>query len=148
MRGETCARRTKTMRVAFPANMVKGPFLDQEVCRRIIYHRRAYQAAQYACSHLSSPLDLGGIAAVVTMERCSFSRYFRQKTGITFGSFVRAARVAAAVARLECSDDSLSSIARDCGFGNLTTLTRSFKAVTRMTPTEYRRRCLRPDLAG
>lgn len=123
-------------------DLLKRTFVDPEVCRRIIYHRRAFEAAQYAWQRLSGDLNLQSTARAVNMEPCAFSRYFRQKTGVTFSSFVRCLRISAAAERLDTSDDAISQIARDCGFTNPATFIRSFKSVTSLTPTEYRKRAL------
>lgn len=59
---------------------------------------------------------------------------------MTRTAYVEAARVEVARNRLETSDDTLARVATVCGFGTVDTLTRAFRRVLNVTPTEYRSR--------
>jgi transcriptional regulator GlxA family with amidase domain len=78
-------------------------------------------------------------------ERAGFSvrhltRVFQRELGITPGRYVESVRVEAAKARLQRSDESLSTIARACGFGSDETMRRVFWRELSTTPAAYRER--------
>jgi len=79
------------------------------------------------------------------MERTTFSKAFKRKTGITFHEFVRAYRVSQAVSKMEQSDCSITEIAFSMGFNSLDTFERAFKKVTGTTPSQYRLEVLRTN---
>lgn len=118
--------------------LIASGFFDPEVCHRVLYYRRAQDAAAYVLEHISRPLDLQTVADAVNMERCAFSRYFGQKVGMTFSTFTRALRIAVAAQRLRESDDTIQELAAACGFATAGTFLRAFKTVTGVTPTHYR----------
>nr|WP_242521964.1 helix-turn-helix transcriptional regulator [Microbacterium esteraromaticum] len=86
-----------------------------------------------------------GLTVEVLAERLRVSerqltRVFKNEPGTTPAAYVEAARVEIARSRLETTDDTLSCIAAECGFGTVGTLNRAFRRVLGVTPGEYRRR--------
>lgn len=59
--------------------------------------------------------------------------------GISFNTFVRLLRVSKAQELLKREDVFIQKIGGQCGFGNMNLFFRSFRDVTGMTPTNYRR---------
>ena len=66
------------------------------------------------------------------------SAYFRKTVGTTYNDYVTSYRLGKVCYLLENSDQTVLSIANDCGFGSLRSLNRNFKAKLGMTPEEYR----------
>jgi transcriptional regulator GlxA family with amidase domain len=78
-------------------------------------------------------------------ERAGFSvrhltRVFRRELGVTPGRYVESVRVEAAKARLQRSDEPLTTIAHATGFGSDETMRRAFSRELSTTPAEYRAR--------
>lgn len=113
--------------------------LSPSVTTRLLYYARANQAAIYVREHISEHIQLQAIATLVCMHKAAFSRYFADKIGVTFSSFVRTLKVEYAMKQLECSDLQVSELANELGYTNLCSFTRVFKAVSGQTPSEYRR---------
>jgi AraC family transcriptional regulator len=67
------------------------------------------------------------------------ARVFRQFERRTVGDFIREARIRYARQRMLESKAPLVEIALAAGFADQTHFTRSFKRLTGMTPTEFRR---------
>jgi AraC family transcriptional regulator len=63
---------------------------------------------------------------------------FRKHFGCTIGEYVRKLRVEFACRRISESDSPLSDIAIAAGFSHQSHFSRTFKAVTGMTPAGYR----------
>ncbi|MGH8158543.1 MAG: GlxA family transcriptional regulator [Rhodanobacter sp.] len=68
-----------------------------------------------------------------------FARLFHTEVGITPGTWVEAARVAAARTFLENGHDTPKLVASKCGFANADTLRRTFKKHVGVSPAEYRK---------
>lgn len=96
-------------------------------------------AAIYAQSHLDSHLDLLCLANVANMSAHHFHRKFIKQTGETPAKFVQRLRIEKAAFRLYLHQDSIISIALDCGFANPETLSRAFKRQYGISPREYRK---------
>ena len=56
----------------------------------------------------------------------------------SFNQYVNEARLGYACQRIETTDDTLTEISMDSGFGSLRTFNRVFKEKYRLTPSEYR----------
>jgi transcriptional regulator GlxA family with amidase domain len=78
------------------------------------------------------------MAARTSMSVRNFSRRFAQEFGSTPAAYVEAVRVEAGRRLLETTRRGLTDIARDCGFGTVETMHRSFQRTIRVTPGQYR----------
>lgn len=96
-------------------------------------------AAIYAQSHLDTDLSLSKLAHVANMSTHHFHRKFVQETGETPAKFVQRLRIEKATFRLYLHNDSVISIALDCGFSNPETLARAFKRQHGISPRAYRK---------
>jgi transcriptional regulator GlxA family with amidase domain len=94
----------------------------------------------YVADHPAADLSVAALAEQASMSERSFQRLFSREVGVSPGRYVERTRIDAARRMLEQADDGLASIAADCGFANVETFHRSFKRITGVTPTEYRRR--------
>ena len=63
----------------------------------------------------------------------------KEATGKTFLQHVRDLQIQHAVQLLQTTDKTLEEIAGLCGFANLLTFRRNFKAVVGMNPSDYRK---------
>jgi len=86
------------------------------------------------------PLQLGELAAAAGLGERQFSRRFRRHTGMTFTDYVQKLRIERSCERLLATGDSVSAIARDCGYQDITFFNRLFKKKTGQTPLQYRKR--------
>ncbi len=69
------------------------------------------------------------------------SKHFRYVTGLSPYEYLLIQRVERAVTLLRTTNDSVSSIAYECGFGGQANFTRMFKRITGLTPSECRNMC-------
>ena len=68
-----------------------------------------------------------------------FARLMKRFFGLTPSQFIAKTRIAAASRLLRETERSVSDIALDCGFYDHSAFTRMFRAVTGVTPTQFRR---------
>ena len=93
----------------------------------------------YLRSTFSEPPALDELAKVVGVHPTHLARVFRKFERCTVGDYVREVRIEYARQRMLLSDDPLVEIALAAGFADQTHFTRTFKRLTGMTPTEFRR---------
>jgi AraC-like DNA-binding protein len=83
--------------------------------------------------------SLAAMARRAGMSRYAFLRVFRQVTGTTPYQYLLARRLVLAAGRLRTQDATVTVIAADSGFGDLSEFTRRFRAHFGVTPGQYRR---------
>ena len=100
--------------------------LEEEICR-------------YLEEHLYDPeLSLNSVADQFGVSTKMIGLICRKKYNQTFLNYVRDRQIQHATEMLRDTDLSLEEIARQCGFANILTFRRNFKAVTGVNPSEYR----------
>ena len=85
-------------------------------------------------------LTLPDLARGAATSPYHFLRTFRQVVGMTPYQFILHTRLSRAAVRLRGSDDPISAIAFDAGFGDLSTFNRRFRRVMGCSPGAYRTR--------
>jgi AraC-like DNA-binding protein len=101
---------------------------------------RMQRVCRYLDTHLTQPLDREQAAAVAHLSPGAFSRFFKARTGKTLPEYVNALRVGRACALLAEDKWKVTDVAMECGFRNLANFNRQFRALTRLSPREYRLR--------
>ncbi len=96
------------------------------------------RAIEWALDHLDDPLDLDTWAEQVHLARRTFTRRFRDRTGISPGRWLVQQRLARARVLLETTDLSVDEVARRSGFGSAATLRVHFTEHLRTTPRRHR----------
>ena len=94
---------------------------------------------EYLRENFSEPPGLNELAKAVDVHPTHLARVFRQFERCTVGDYIRDVRIDYARKRLLGSNEPLVEIAIAAGFADQTHFTRSFKRVTGMTPSEFRR---------
>ena len=121
----------------FVQRTAKGGFVRVIMCSNLLDCYRII--LQWLSAHYSEPVCVADAAALCRCSPNHFMRWFRQMTGQTFIVFLREYRLNAAAEALHTTEDTVLSIAEQCGFENLSYFNREFKAHFGMTPREYRR---------
>jgi two-component system response regulator YesN len=74
------------------------------------------------------------------LNEAYISRLFRKETGVSLSDFILQERMKKAAALLTGTDEAVSQIAVNLGFGNFSYFARMFKRVYGVTPHEFRKR--------
>jgi AraC family transcriptional regulator len=90
-------------------------------------------------SRFTERLTIAALAMEAGVHPTHMARAFRQHYGCTVGELQRELRVAYARERITAGD-ALSAVAADAGFADQSHFTRTFRAVTGVTPAAFRRR--------
>ena len=103
-------------------------------------HERAIAAAvALISSHFSEPLKLSDILKAVPVSRPTFSRHFKRSTGRSFITFLTEIRIGHACQELATTQKSVTRIAQDSGFNDLSHFNRMFRRQVGHSPLAYRR---------
>jgi transcriptional regulator GlxA family with amidase domain len=95
-------------------------------------------ARTWALSHLGEPLSLRNLAAQASMSVRTFTRRFRDETGISPAQWLAQQRVEYARQLLENTDLPIDRIAARAGFGTATSLRQHLHATLGISPSLYR----------
>lgn len=118
---------------------------DKDQLERVFeYYPRLRNVKEYVEAHLDESITLQDAARVATLEPKYFSQFFRAKTSVRFTEWLRGIRIRRAKQMIEKSNQSLTSVAFEVGYQNLSTFQRSFKREIGVTASEYKR-SIRPD---
>lgn len=96
-------------------------------------------ARAWALGRLHQPIQLRDMAARESMSVRTFTRRFREETGVSPGQWLTQQRVERARHLLESSDLSIDQVAHDAGFGTAQSMRQHLQAALGVTPTAYRR---------
>lgn len=94
---------------------------------------------EYIHANYCFDISREGLASMVDMHPDTFSRFFKTYTGKTLPDYINHLRVAHAKELLAATDDSIVSIAFQCGFESLSTFNRAFHKIHNTTPTACRK---------
>ena len=104
------------------------------------YFERLARLRRHVDEHIGEALTLDSVAAVAALAPSSFGRYFRQRVGMTFRSWLARHRVESGCLMLRESDVSVARVARAVGFQCDRSFRRAFRATVGCSPSEYRKR--------
>jgi len=93
----------------------------------------------WVLDNLNKPLTVLVLAQRVAMSPRNFARVFNKEMKTTPAKFVERLRVEAARRRLEESQNSMETIATECGFGNVNSMRNVFQRTLKIPPGQYRR---------
>jgi transcriptional regulator GlxA family with amidase domain len=93
---------------------------------------------EWMLAHLDRPLDLNALAGHARMSVRTFTRRFREETGVSPARWLAAQRVQHARHLLETTDLGVEEVARRAGFGTAVSLRQHLHAAVGVAPLAYR----------
>ena len=100
--------------------------------------RRVSKVKKYINSHYMEEVRLSTLADLVGMSESAFSRFFKLHTGRNLSEYIIDIRLGYASRMLVDTARSISEIALECGFNNLSNFNRIFKKKKNCSPSEFR----------
>jgi AraC family transcriptional regulator len=101
--------------------------------------RKILQISDYIQAHLDQDIKLADLAEVTGISQFHFSRLFKQSMGISPHQYLLQQRVEQAKYLLKNSKMAIAEIALQCGFNSQSHLGKSFRDITGITPSNYRK---------
>lgn len=100
---------------------------------------RVAEAVRAIEAQADEETDLDRLARIARLSKFHFLRVFRHAVGATPHQYLTSLRLRRAAARLRETQDSVTAIAFDSGFADLSTFNARFRAAFGQTPSQYRR---------
>jgi AraC-like DNA-binding protein len=100
---------------------------------------QARKVHDYIDGHITEPVLVAHLCALVRLSEAHFSRSFKRTFGKSPHSFVLRRRVEVAAGYMLTSDASLSDIASQCGFADQAHFSKQFRQAVGETPSGWRR---------
>jgi AraC-like DNA-binding protein len=100
--------------------------------------RRIEKVLEHMNQNFHKNVTLDEVGKLVNMTPASFSRFFKQRTGISFISSLLELRLGHSSRQLIDTTHSIAEIAYNCGFNNISNFNRLFKKKKGCTPKEFR----------
>ena len=104
------------------------------------YYNTFEYVFEYINTHFREELPLEKVASVACFSKYHFSRLFKQYTGMNYYEFLTQKRINEAITMLSNTNYSITDIALETGFENLTSFNRSFKKLKGCSPREFKKR--------
>jgi len=96
------------------------------------------QAIDYMQAHLDESLSLSAIANELGMSQYYFCHLFKRSTGMSPHQYLMRQRVERARHLLKQPEQTIISVAMDCGFANPSHFAKCFRQHTGMNPKQFR----------
>lgn len=100
--------------------------------------RRAIRAAEYIDAHAAEPLALEDLARDAGLSAFHFLRVFSRSLGLTPHQHLVRCRLRRAARLLAVSERSVTDVALDAGFGDLSNFVRTFRRAAGVSPGRFR----------
>ncbi|MBQ4119360.1 MAG: helix-turn-helix transcriptional regulator [Clostridia bacterium] len=128
-----------TVRVGLMNQLLAGILPEFELMPRIKTNNTTLQSVlNYCTKNFSNDLTLDILAEDLHISKFHISHLLNQKLGISFSAYLNNIRVHKACSLLNNSQNKISDISEEVGFGSIRSFNRAFKSVMNMTPIEYR----------
>jgi AraC-like DNA-binding protein len=96
-------------------------------------------ATQYILDNIGELLTIQAVAQIHGVSSRTLMRLFRSQLGITFGTYLRIARIVKAVEMLSTPSVSIIEVAYKVGYNSPSSFSQAFRRLIGMSPQEYLR---------
>lgn len=104
---------------------------------------RIKDVIKYIEKNYAQPISIDEISSVCGFSPSHFMKFFKNIMGCSFVDYLNEYRLSMASRILVSTEDTVLSVAADCGYYNLSYFNRLFKRKYKVTPSEFRKR--RPE---
>ncbi|EGV44559.1 helix-turn-helix domain-containing protein [Bizionia argentinensis JUB59] len=102
--------------------------------------KRMRHVLAYTMNQFTTDITLDAVAEVSNMTKNAFCKYFKKRTNKTYFQFLSELRIENACRLMQTQTDlSISEIAYQSGFNNISNFNRQFKTIKGITPNSYRK---------
>lgn len=126
--------------------MSRSPEIDREYILEDPYQSEsgpmarlaAQKGVTYIFDNIDKKIRLSDAAKLSFMSESTFSRVFKEASGLNFSEMIRKLRIEHGCKLLTSTDLSIAVISKDCGYTNLSNFNRQFLREMGTTPREFR----------
>ncbi|PKE06186.1 helix-turn-helix domain-containing protein [Macrococcoides caseolyticum] len=120
------------------------PKIQQDVLFTSDHDVRLERVCRFIEMHYDQPITLQDMADLVQLSPAYLSKLFTRKMNIGFNQFVNDVRLEHVMQDLIHTDDTMVDIALQNGFTNAALLSRTFKKLAGVSPSEFRKQHQQP----
>jgi AraC-like DNA-binding protein len=102
-------------------------------------NHRMNEVYGFLMKNFTRNISLTEVAGVAAMNRHAFCRFFKSRTQKSLIEFVNEIRISHACKLLNNANLSITQVAYDCGFNNVSNFNRFFKIIKNTSPRAYRK---------
>ncbi len=95
---------------------------------------------EYINANLNNNITIDDISKHVHTSKYHICRKFKKETGLTINNYIKTTRIYVARQLLAYTEKTISHIAEESGFSDLSTFTKIFKKTVGLTPTAFRKK--------
>lgn len=149
--GDSYIQSAENARTLDELSSIPGPMYDDFIRRvhRCRTNPKLSPAVQKCCDYiemnLTEKVRASDLAALAGYSEYYITRKFKEETGHFVNDYVKFAKIERAKALLQNTELSVLEIAEQLGFATRSYFGRSFRAVTGMSPTQFRAQRAKPD---
>ena len=96
-------------------------------------------AIQYIEKNYQNPVSLSEISEHLHLNMCYFCSLFKTHVGMNFNQYLNDVRIKHAKQLIEKGEQSMIDIALEVGYNNPNHFSSTFRKVTGMSPSDYKR---------
>jgi AraC-like DNA-binding protein len=100
---------------------------------------RIVHAIEYMMEHWSYDIDMEQVIRRTQLKKTWFYTKFKELTGLTPNDFIARLRLQYASHKLRATNETITNIALECGYGSSSYFNKVFKEYRGMTPRQYRK---------
>lgn len=104
-----------------------------------MYSDRYSKITDYILRNFQREITLSEVAYEASMAITTFCNFFKEHYRMTFVEYLNTIRIGHVCKLLADTDNTVVTIAYECGFNNLANFNRQFKRLKGMSPSEYRK---------
>ncbi len=105
-----------------------------------LMEKHAPTSIQYINEHYDMPITVNELAEIERYNVTYYNDWFKKRTGVSPGNYLRRIRIDKAKELLENTNFSVTNIAVMVGYSSNSTFTRAFRSIEGMSPKSYRYR--------
>jgi AraC-like DNA-binding protein len=104
---------------------------------------RMEKVINYTLGNRKTKITVAQAAQEVGLSESRFSRVFKKHTGLTYVNYLNKLRIEDACAQLQLTGSTISEIAYQSGFDNISNFNKVFRQFKGQTPTAFRKNLLK-----
>lgn len=104
-------------------------------------HPSVQRAVDYLQRNWDQSIDLDQVVRHVRMSKYHLCRLFRREVGLSMIDYLQHLRIGKAMELLRSTDLKVIAVASETGFGDLAHFNRTFRRISGLTPSQYRKSC-------
>jgi AraC-like DNA-binding protein len=102
-------------------------------------NERMNNVYEFLMKNFKQDIVLAEVAGIAAMNPNAFCRFFKSRTQKSLTQFINEIRIGHACKLLGNPDESITQIAYECGFNNVSNFNHFFKLIKKTSPRQYRK---------